>query len=196
MKPLTNSFISISLAIGLSILTRPSFAHCDTMDGPVVAASTKAIEQNNVNLALIWTDPAYEKEVKEAFNLTMKVRVLNTDARKLADNYFFETVVRIHRMGEGVPYTGIKPAGMPVDEKILAADRSIISGDLAPLKILIPENRHAELKKLFDVVMSLKHFDVNNVAAGRAYVKAYVRFFHFAEGEGEHNPVHSPGHPH
>ena len=26
--------------------------------------------------------------------------------------------------------------------------------------------------------------------AGREYIEAYVQFFHFAEGEGEHNPGH------
>ena len=175
---------------GLLFVSKTSLAHCDTKDGPVVADAIKAIEQNNVNYVLKWVQPADEKEINEAFELTMKVRTLSSEAAKLAENYFFETLVRVHRSGEGVPYTGVKPSGTPVDEKILAADKSIESGNLSPLKDLVPKDKLAELKRRFDRVLSLKKFDVNNVQAGREYIEAYVQFFHFAEGEGEHNPGH------
>jgi hypothetical protein len=156
----------------------------------VVAAAIKAINQNNINYALIWVNPAYEKEIKEAFQSTMKVRVLSPEAEKLADNYFFETLVRLHRIGEGMAYTGIKPAGTPVDKKILAADKSIALGHLSPLNDLVPKDKWSELKKRFEKVMSLKNYDVNNIPAGREYIEAYIQFFHFAEGEDEHNPGH------
>lgn len=188
--------LSLLLLAGFLILSTTSFAHCDTKDGPVVAAAIKAIEQNNINYALIWIQPAYEKELKEAFERVMKVRVLSPEAKELADNYFFETLVRLHRSGEGMPYTGVKPAGTPIDEKILAADKSIEAGNLASLNKLVPKARQAELKKRFDKVMSLKQYDINNVSAGREYVEAYVQFFHFAEGEGEHSPVAMEKHKH
>ena len=120
----------------------------------------------------------------------MKVRVLSAEAEKLADNYLFETLVRLHRSGEGMAYTGIKPAGTLVDKKILAADKSIAVGNLSPLNDLVPKDKWAELKKRFEKVILLKNYDVNNVPAGREYIEAYVQFFHFAEGEGEHNPGH------
>ena len=100
------------------------FAHCDTMDGPVIADAIKAIEQNNVNYVLKWVQPVNENEIKDAFVLIMKVRLQSPEAKLLADNYFFETLVRVHRSGEGVPYTGLKPSGTPIDEKIHAADKS------------------------------------------------------------------------
>lgn len=183
-----NFILSLLFFIGI-IIGKPSLAHCDTKAGPVVADANKAIEQNNVNYVLKWVQPVNEKEIKEAFALIMKVRVLSPEAKELSDNYFFETLVRIHRSGEGLPYTGVKPLGTPVDEKILAADKSIALGNLSPLNDLVPKNKFTELKKRFDKVMSLKKFDVNNVPAGREYVEAYVQFFHFAEGEGEHNPA-------
>lgn len=161
------------------------FGHCDTMDGPVVADAKKAIEQNNVNYVLKWVLPDNEKEITDAFNLIMKVRELNPEARELSDMYFFETLVRIHRSGEGVPFTGVKPSGTPIDEKIKAADKSIEIGNLTPLEELVPKDKLEELKIRFDRVMSLKDFDVNDVKAGREYINAYVQFFHFAEGEVE-----------
>lgn len=185
-----NLFLSFLFLTGLVIISYTSLAHCDTKDGPVVLAAIKAIEQNNVNYVLIWVQPADEKELKEAFELTMKVRGLSPETKILADNYFFESLVRLHRSGEGIAYTGIKPAGTPIDEKILAADKSIASGNLAPLQNLISKDRIPELKTRFEKAMSLKNFDVNNVKAGREYIEAYVQFFHFAENEETHNKGH------
>lgn len=182
--------LSLTLLVGLLITYNTSFAHCDTKDGPVIAAANKAIAQNNVNYVLIWVQPTDEKEIKEAFELTIKVRELSPEAKTLADNYFFETLVRLHRSGEGMTYTGVKPSGTPIDEKILAADKSIAAGNLSVLNDLVPKNKVAELKIRFDKVMSLKDYDVNNVQAGREYVEAYVQFFHFAEGEEEADHKH------
>src|SRR5512138_3210950 len=97
------------LAIGLLAMNGVLYAHCDTMEGPLIADAKKAMEQNNVNYALKWVPVANENEIREAFNLAMRVRGLSADATLLAEKYFFETLVRIHRAGEGVPYTGVKP---------------------------------------------------------------------------------------
>lgn len=146
-----------------------------------------------MNYVLKWVQPQYETEIKDAFILTMKVRNLSSDARILADKYFFETVVRVHRSGEGVPFTGVKPSGTPVDEKIVAADKSIESGTLSPLKGLVTKEMLPELEARFKKAMSLNGFDVNDVKAGREYIEAYVQFFKFAEGE-EEGHIHQESH--
>ncbi len=158
-------------------------AHCDTMDGPTVADGIKAMKSNNLNYALKWVQPEYDKELAEIFNLSMKVKSLGPEAKQLSEKYFLENLVRIHRAGEGAPYTGLKPAGTPIDEKVLAADKSIAVGNLTPLTKLIEKERLPELEERFEKVMALKNFDVNNVEAGREYIEAYVKFFKFAEGE-------------
>lgn len=57
--------------------------------------------------------------------------------------------------------------------------------------VLVPKDKLAELKKLFDKVKSLNKFDINNIEAGREYVEAYVQFFKYAEGEDDvYNPVY------
>jgi hypothetical protein len=175
-----------------------TFAHCDTMDGPLIADARKAISQNNVNYVLKWVSAADEKELKDAFRLSMKVRGLSHEAKVLSEKYFFDVLVRIHRTGEGVPFTGVKPSGTPVDEKILAADKAIETGDLSKLEKMVPEDGIPELKELFQNVMALKDYDINNIPSGREYIEAYVRFFKFAEGEehNEHSPGSSPVHVH
>lgn len=168
-------------------------AHCDTMDGPLIADARKAITENNVNYVLKWVQPAHEKEIREVFALSMKVRNQSAEAKELADRYFFETVVRIHRSGEGVPFTGVKPSGTPVDEKIKAADKSLATGNLAPLAAMVPKDKVPELTRRYHRALALRNFDVNNVKAGREYIEAYVQFFKFAEGEEEE---HATAHPH
>lgn len=186
MKNLSIMFAALFFAFILS--GRTASAHCDTMEGPVVADAVKAFDHNNVNYVLKWVPEDKEQEIKDAFAQANKVRVLNPDAKALADKSFYETLVRIHRMGEGVGFTGVKPVGTPIDEKILAADKAIEKGDLAPLNGLVPQKKSVELKKRFDKVIALKNFPVDDVKAGREYVEAYVQFFHFAEGEAE--PAH------
>ena len=177
----------------LILSTNVTFAHCDTMDGPLIKDAMQAIGQNNVNYVLKWVSSENEAEIKNVYNLMMKVRELSPEARDIAEKYFFETLVRIHRSGEGVPFTGVKPHGTPIDEKVLAADKSIEIGNLSPLKDMVTKDILPELTKRFDKVMSLKNFDVNNVEAGREYIEAYVRFFKFAEGEEEGNATITQG---
>ncbi len=184
-------FLSVLFFAVLFFSSTVTFAHCDTMDGPLIADAKKAISMNNVNIVLKWVPAANETEIKDAFNQMMKVRVLSPEAKDLSEMYFFETLVRIHRAAEGVPFTGVKPSGTPIDEKVLAADKSIEVGNLSPLKGKIPKKNLPELTERFEKVMSLKNFDVNNVEAGREYIEAYVQFFKFAEGEVDGHNAHS-----
>ncbi|HAQ21866.1 MAG TPA: hypothetical protein DCR40_21945 [Prolixibacteraceae bacterium] len=188
-----NKLVALFIFFLLVLSTSVSFAHCDTMEGPLVLDAKKAISQNNVNIVLKWVQAANETEIKDAFNQMMKVRVISADAKDLAEKYFFDTLVRIHRAGEGVTFTGVKPAGTPIDEKIKAADKSIEAGNLSPLKGKVSKNDLPELTERFEKVISLKNFDVNNVKAGREYIEAYVQFFKFAEGEAEGHAAESHG---
>lgn len=120
----------------------------------------------------------------------MKVKDINADTKNLAEQYFFEILLRDHRAGEGVAFDGVKPHGWPVDERVKAADQSIALGDLEPLKGLVEPDKWPELQRRFQKVMSLKDFDVNRVEEGREYIEAYVQFFKFAEGEDEHHESH------
>lgn len=168
---------------------KPASAHCDTLDGPAVRDGTAALATGNVNHALKWVSAEGEAEVRDAFGLSLRVRDLGPDARALADRYFLETLVRIHRAGEGEGFDGLKPAGTVLDPRVVAADAAIEAGDLAPLAGLVPSEDVAELSRRFDRAMALRQFDVDDVAAGRVYLAAYVDFVTLAEGE-----VHSHGH--
>lgn len=185
------TLIVISALLSSFLNSQTVFAHCDTMEGPVVKDAKKAFEANNVNHVLKWVKAENDNEVKSAFNLAMKVRPLNADARQLAENYFYNVLVRIHRAGEGAPFTGIQPSGMPIDERVKTADKSIETGNFKPLESIIPKDRVPELKKRFNKAMAMKNYDVDNVQAGREYIESYVQFFKYAEGEEGHAHGHA-----
>jgi hypothetical protein len=166
-------------------------AHCDGLDGPVVKAAEKALETGNVNLILIWVQKKDEKEIKEIFQKALAVRKLTPQAKELADLYFFETLVRVHRAGEGAPYTGLKPAGRDLGPAIPATDKALDSGTLEPLLHLLTEAMQTGVREQFKQVMAKKNFDKDDVSAGREYVKGYVEFVHYVERiyEAAKNPA-------
>ena len=179
--------LSIVTAIGIMAMIPTSVsAHCDTMDGPTVADGKKAMENNNVNYALKWVQLKDENEIKNVFKDSMKVRDLSPEAKVVAEKLFLETLVRVHRIAENAPFTGLKESGTTIDKKVLAADKSIEVGNLSPLKNMIEKEKSFELNKKFERVLALKDYDINDVKAGREYIEAYVKFFKFAEGEEEH----------
>jgi hypothetical protein len=156
-------------------------AHCDTMDGPVVVDARKALETGNVDLVLLWVQKEDEPEIKKAFEKALQVRKLGPDAAGMADMYFFETLVRIHRAGEGAPYTGVKPAGAEVDPAIAEADRVLEKGSVGHLVKHLTEAVAAGIQKRFQDAAEKRRHARESVAAGREFVAAYVEFIHYVE---------------
>lgn len=166
-------------------------AHCDTMDGPVVRDAAKALETGNVNLVLLWVQPEDETEIRHAFEQTLAVRNAGPEAKSLAERYFFETVVRVHRAGEGAPYTGLKPEGSEIETGIAAADEALHHGSSSGLMKALHTELVAGITARFEDALSKKNFDANDVTGGREYVRAYVGFIHYVEGV--FNMIHASG---
>lgn len=166
----------------VTLWSAPVYAHCDGMDGPVVRAAQAALAKGDVNRVLIWVRKDDEAEIRRAFERTVSLRKLSPQARELADTYFFETLVRIHRAGEGAPFTGLKPTGRDLGPAIPAADRALRSGDMAPLTDLLIGQMRTGLLHRYQQAMATKDFKTQDIDAGREYVESYVTFIHFVEG--------------
>lgn len=174
--------IAVAVGVGVfALMPARAFAHCDGLDGPVVKAAQRALETRNPALVLIWVQERDEPEIRKAFEQTLAVRALSSQARELADRFFFETLVRVHRAGEGAPFTGLKPAGRDLGPAIPAADEAVRVGSVEPVRHLLTGAIQDRLRQQFAEVMATKTFAPDDVAAGRAYVKAYVEFIHFVE---------------
>lgn len=187
----------IAVAVGLgffALMPARALAHCDGLDGPVVQAAQRALGTRNLALVLIWVQEKDEPEIRKAFEQTLAVRELSSQARELADRFFFETLVRVHRAGEGTPYTGLKPAGRDLGPAIPAADEAVRAGSVEPVRQLLTAAVHERLRHQFGEVMATKTFDPYDVAAGRAHVKAYVEFIHFVERLYESTATAPHGH--
>jgi hypothetical protein len=161
--------------------TKSLYAHCDTLEGPVVETAKKALASGDVTPLLKWVTADDEQIIRTAFQKTIEVRKLGTQARDLADMYFFETLVRVHRAGEGAPYTGLKP-GTTVDPAVALADKALESGSVDKLVNILTGATAKGIHERFDQALkNNKHAD-ESVSSGRKFVESYVIFTHYVEG--------------
>lgn len=184
------------LLVLIIILATAKFAgaHCDTLDGPVVKDAETALEKGQVAGVLKWIPKDNEEDIREAFRRTLVVRTKGTEARELADMYFFETLVRVHRAGEGEPYTGLKPAGTQVSPAVAKADEALEKGNVDELAQKISTTVEASIRERFTAAAKARKHKDQSVEAGRKFVAAYVQFVHYVEaihqmaaGEGAHH---------
>jgi hypothetical protein len=106
----------------------------------------RALEAEDVDLVLPFVKADSEDEIRAAFTRARKGR-RDPDAREVADLYFFETVVRVHRRGEGAPYTGLKPAGLDVGPVIPVTERAIETGSADELIALLTDVLQHEISR-------------------------------------------------
>ena len=177
---------------GAAFLYSPrAFGHCDSMDGPVILAAKAALQHDDITPVLKWVKEGDEAQIKTAFTRTIAVRAKGQEARELADQFFFETLVRVHRAGEGAPFTGLKPAGTPLDPPIREADNALETGSVDKVVKLVTDEAAAGIRKRFTDAHEKKAHADHNVEAGRDFVAAYVEYVHYVEGL--HNAAQTGG---
>ena len=161
-------------------------AHCDAVDGPVATAAVQALKTNNVNLVLPFAPARAEAELTTAFEQALLVRGQTPEAQILADRYFMETAVRLHRAGEGAPYTGLKTAGMDFGPAIPAAEKALESGRIEPIMRVLSEELSHNLSERFEQAQqtqgaSKEPADAAGVLAARKRVSAELGFIGYVE---------------
>jgi Family of unknown function (DUF6448) len=171
--------------------------HCDSLDGPVVGAARAALEAGDVGIVLPFVPERDEADVRTAFAAVMPVRSIGDQARGVADRLFFETVVRIHRVGEGAPYTGLKPAGTPVSPVIPIAEEAVVTGSTERLTTYLTGVLQDELNKRLGKVSALAVDKDRSVADARRYVEAMLGFEVYShsllKALGAHDAHHGEG---
>ncbi len=185
MTTVLMALVGLAVVAWLVLRTQPASAHCDTLDGPAVAAGRRALDSGNLNHALVWVGPDAEAELRDVFDAARRVRSAGGEAADLADRLFLETLVRLHRLGEGAAFDGLKPAGT-TDAAVVAADKAIETGSTAPLVGVVAEDEIPKLDDLLQAALALRDYPVDDVDAGRRYLAAYVAFVKHAEADPEH----------
>jgi hypothetical protein len=182
MKTELKTLATAAVWTGVCLLTPPAGrAHGDAMDGPVVAAAKGALDQGDVTPTFKWIKKEREAEVREAFQKTLAVRKLGPQARELADQSFFETLVRIHRAGTSAPDTGLKPSGATVEAAAAQADEALNSGSVKSLAQSLANAVADGVRQRFARAHAAKENADSSADAGRRYVEAYVEFIHYVE---------------
>lgn len=182
---------AIALALAMS---QDAGAHCDTMDGPVVATAKVALDKGDLTPVLKWVAKDKEDEIRATFAKTLAARTASPEAREVADTWFLESLVRIHRAGEGEPFTGLKPAGTALDPGVKEADAALESGNVDGLAQDITAAVTDGVKRRFAHVLDTKKRADKSVEAGREYVAAYVEYVHYVERL--HAAATGPAHHH
>jgi hypothetical protein len=170
-----------AIVIGsLLLIPRIARAHCDTMDGPIVITAMKALEKGDVTPVLKWVKKDNEEEVRALFKKAVATRKKGKEAKELADMYFFETLVRLHRAGEGALYDGLKPAGTTA-HIVARSDKALETGSVDELINHLSIVMGNGIRKYFENVVEKKKHADESVEAGREYVEAYVEYVHYVE---------------
>jgi hypothetical protein len=196
--------VTILAVVAAIVVLQPQVAsaHCDALDGPVVSAAKAALDRNDVALVLRWVPPAREADIRSAFDRTVTVRAAGGEAKALAETWFFETLVRIHRAGEGAPFDGLKPAGH-IEPFVAAVDQSLVGG--APNDVVATVSAHVTrgVRERFARARDARANADHSVEAGRAYVAAYVDYLHYVEAllraggpAADHQELSVGGHVH
>lgn len=158
------------------------FAHCDSLTGPVVNDARAALESGSIDGVLKWVRPSDEATVRDAFAQTRAARQQGDAARDVADRWFFETVVRLHRAMEQEPFVGLRPADWKPDPAIDMADKALLAGDVSDLERAVLAETRKGLRERFERVRQAREHRNESVAAGRAFVSAYLDYMRYVEG--------------
>lgn len=168
----------VLLITSLTIWTGTASGHCDTMDGPVIQDARKALDAKDVTPVLKWVKQKDEKEVRTAFARALSAKgTKNADA---AENKFFATLIKIHRTGEGAPFTGLKPAG-EVEPAVAEADKALAGGSSDALVKMVTDDVAAGIRKRYDHAAAAYRRKDESVEKGREYVEAYIEYTHYVE---------------
>lgn len=173
--------------IALALAPVSAEAHCDAVDGPVATTAVRALDTGNVNLVLPYAPAAAEAELRAAFAQALAVRGQGPKAKALADRYFMETAVRLHRAGEGAAFTGLQPAGRDFGPAIPAAEKALETGKTEELATLMAEHVTHGIAERFKAAVAHRAAtdepaSAADVAAARERVSAELAFIGYVEG--------------
>ena len=180
IKIVRRGILAVMMIALIAIMPQPLSAHCDSYDGPLIKDALKALETSNVKPVLKWIDEKYEPEIISLFDKTASLRGGDKEVYAIVEKHFLETLVRLHREGEGAPFTGLKPAGS-ASPVIVMADQAIASGEVKTLTTQLDAHLNKVLIDRYNEVMEKSLRKDNSAAEGREYVKAYVEYTHFLE---------------
>ena len=170
----TAVFFSVAGMMTLTLGATTASAHCDAKNGPVAVDARQALAEDDFEEVAIWVGEKQHKDLRAAFDQAIAVYQKGGKARALAEQYFMETAVRLHREAEGMSYTGLKSA-QTLPEDIEAAEKALETGDLDPVTNMLRAEMKKKLRHVFENARKASQKKDQNLEAGRKWADAYVR---------------------
>jgi len=188
--------VAVLLVVGCLV---PSVlrAHCDRVDGPVATAAREALRTEQPVKVLAWVGVEQDRELREAYELSVEARKQGGRAADLAEQYLVETAIRLHREAEGLPFEGVKPATNPVPRVIVVAEQALAKGQVDEILALLNAQLDGQIRQLFAAANAKQADRGRNLEGARQWVDAYVRYMGFVDGlyeAIEAGPEHGVGH--
>lgn len=194
-KGISRALLTVAFVFGILMFgTQPTYAHCDSYDGPVIKDAKEALAKNNPKLIVKWINADQEKEVLGLFTKTYNLKKGDKEVYSIVEKHFLETLVRLHRETEGAPYTGLKDAGTtkPI---IQLTDMSIEKENLSAMTDKLNAFMAQVIKEKYEKVAKLNKTKNESAEKGREFVEAYVDYTHTVEAL--HDILeHTGGHKH
>ena len=153
-------------------------AHCDRENGPVAQDALEALQKGQIEPVAIWVGPEEMNELEGVFQESLAAYKMGGDAKNIAERYFMSTAIRLHRMAEGFPFTGLKPA-KPLPKDIALAEKALVTGDIKAVNAFLAREMEAQTERLFQRVLEKSDKKTESVEAGREWADAYVKYVVF-----------------
>jgi hypothetical protein len=147
----------------------------------VVRGARAALKTGDAEQVLVWIPAGEQGIVIDALEDARAVRRLGQAARKLADQYFVETVARLHCLALDQAFLGIAPAGYDFGPAVLAAEEAVATGDVDRLvRVLQRELDQTVREHWIRVQQARQAYQKGDLDAGRRYALTYLDFIDFA----------------
>lgn len=166
---------AIAILMAMGLFTTKSYAHCDRENGPVAVAAREALKTGDFSKIVIWVGEEQEEELKKKFRQSLAVYQKGGESKELAEDFFMENSVRLHRAAEGMPFTGLKPA-QPNPPDIAAAEKALKTGNFDPVVNLFSEKMEEKTSEWFQKAMEARKDKNQSVESGREWVDQYVKY--------------------
>jgi len=177
-KSIKAALTAAPLVLALLMIPQAALAHCDRVNGPVATDAREALKSGRIEPVAIWVGQEEMGELRNVFQQSLAAYKMGGDAREVAEQYFMSTAVRLHRMAEGFPFTGLKPA-QPMPKDISLAEKALETGELQPVTDFLAREMQNQTGRLFRQALEKRKEKGSDVAAGREWADAYVQYIIF-----------------
>jgi hypothetical protein len=145
-------------------------------NGPVMRAAKMALETGNADHILIWVPEESENTLKNLLEKTCCERTTQRKARNHSIEWYLQTINRLHSEYYRPHDLNISTKTPEERKTILLVERACETGNFDEIATVMQITSDEEIRQRFNDVLNKSNYDMDNIAAGRAYVSAFTDF--------------------